>query len=167
MTIPTNPRLGDSLYLLQRSKMLSDSPIRCAEHMNTLELPSPFLGTWCKQGALWLHPPWVYELHFSSQQQGGASVLRDLYLLLEGLTEQERYKEDFNFCMLCLRLPKLHSWSARFEALKPQQETLSIRNFFLSHMHLSSKHLMQGSCGIFPSALFKCILGFSISLLYW
>lgn len=94
-------------------------------------------------------------------------MLRDLHLLLEGLIEWERYKEDFDFCKLGLRLLKLHPWSAGFEALKPQQEILCIRNFPLPHMHLSSKHLTQGSCGIFPRALFKCILRFSISLFYW
>lgn len=87
-------------------------------------------------------------------------------ILLEGLTEWERYKEDFNFCKLGLRLLKLHSWSAGFEALKPQQEILCIMNFPLPHIHLSSKHLTQGSCGVFPSTLSKCILKFSISLFY-
>lgn len=76
-------------------------------------------------------------------------------------------QKDFDFHKLGLGLLKLHPWSAGFEALKPQQEISCIRNFPLLHMHLSSKHLMQGSCGIFPSALFKCILGFSISLFYW
>lgn len=166
MTIPTNSQLGDLLCLLWRSKISSDSSTRCAEHRNTSELPSPVLGTWGKAGSSVITPPWVCDLHFPSQQQGRASVLRDLDLLLEGLTEWERYKEDFDFCKLGLGLLKLHPWSAGFEALKPQQEISCIRNFPLPHMHLSSKHLMQGSCGIFPSALFKCILGFSISLFY-
>lgn len=137
---------------------------RTHEHFGA---PLPWSGDMVQAGSPVITAPWVCELHFLSQQQGKASVLRDLHLLLKGLTKWERYKEDFDFCRLRLSLLKLHSWNAEFEALKPQWGILCIRNFPLPHMHLSSKHLTQGIGGIFPRALFKCVLGFSISLFYW
>lgn len=87
MAVPANPRLGDSLYLLWRSKISSASPLSCAELRSTLELP-PRPGDMVQAGIPGLQSAWVCELRPPSQQEERTLALREL--LSKALTKWGR-----------------------------------------------------------------------------